>query len=201
MRQQVQVEHSRRSPAYWNHLYEAGYRVKEPEAFERQMFRNYATVKAGMLAVDVGTGRGHMAAHMAKWGLMVLAYDFSTVAIADARASHQSCGDQLTFAEHDFTTDAIPPELVPGTVDVISCRHSFEFLDRPRFLTDARRWLTSAGVLQITTHRAKRMPPAAAHQGLRDEDIEQLRQGWRYMTTYGLDGDDSVIGIVLRGPR
>ncbi|WP_435271505.1 hypothetical protein [Streptomyces sp. 1222.5] len=45
------------------------------------------------------------------------------------------------------------------------------------------------------------MPPAAAHQGLRDEDIEQLRQGWRYMTTYGLDGDDTLIGIVLRGPR
>ncbi len=201
MSPKVQVEHSRRSPAYWNHLYEAGYRVKEPEAFERQMFRNYVMAKAGQLAVDVGTGRGHMAAHMARWGLMVLAYDFSSVAIADARTSQQSGGDELTFAEHDFTTDAIPPELVPGTVDVISCRHSFEFLDRARFLTDARRWLTSAGVLQITTHRARRMPPGAAHQGLRDEEIEGLRRGWRYMTTYGLDGDDSLIGIVLRGPR
>jgi SAM-dependent methyltransferase len=142
-----------------------------------------------------------MAAHIATWGLMVLAYDFSAAAIEDARTSHQNLGDQLTFTRHDFNNDAIPPELVPGTVDIISCRHSFEFLDRARFITDARRWLAPSGVLHITTHRARRMPPTATHQGLRDEEIEGLRKGWRYMTTYGLDGGDTLIGIVLRGPR
>ncbi|MFH8772023.1 class I SAM-dependent methyltransferase [Streptomyces sp. NPDC017958] len=197
----LNVVHERQTPEYWNRLYKAGYRVKEPEAFERQMFRNYAMVKSGMLAVDVGCGRGHMSAVMAKWGLMVLAYDFSIVAIEDALASHADYGDQLSFVRHDFDGDAIPPELVPGTVDIISCRHSFEFLDRARFLGDARRWLTSSGVLQITTHRAKRMPPTAEHPGLRDEEIEELGKGWRHMTTYGLDTGDSLIGIVLRGPR
>ncbi|MQY40650.1 hypothetical protein SRB17_86830 [Streptomyces sp. RB17] len=73
----LNVVHERQTPEYWNRLYKAGYRVKEPEAFERQMFRNYTTVKSGMLAVDVGCGRGQMSAHMSKWGLMVLAYDFS----------------------------------------------------------------------------------------------------------------------------
>ncbi|MER6030662.1 class I SAM-dependent methyltransferase [Streptomyces sp. NPDC001851] len=197
----LNVVHERQTPEYWNQLYKAGYRVKEPVAFEREMFRNYAMVKSGMLAVDVGCGRGQMSAHMAKWGLMVLAYDFSDVAIEDARASHEDFGDQLSFVRHDFDADATPPELVPGTVDIISCRHSFEFLDRSRFITDARRWLTRSGVLQITTHRARQMPPSAAHQGLRDDEIEGLHKGWRYMTSYGLDGEDSLIGIVLRGPR
>ncbi len=197
----LNVVHERKSPAYWDSLYRAGYRVNEPSAFERQMFRAYVNPESGMRAVDVGCGRGRMAAHLASWGLDVTGYDFSTVAVEDAQASHLAFGDQLSFRQHDFNADAIPPELAPGSVDIMVCRHSFEFLEQARFVNDVRRWLTPKGALHITTHLAERMPPTAEHQGLSEKRIEVLGKGWRSLTTYGLDGRGSIVGIVLRGPR
>ncbi|MEV5880790.1 class I SAM-dependent methyltransferase [Streptomyces sp. NPDC052101] len=196
----LNVVHERQTPEYWDAMYAKGYRVPDPTPFERQMFRNYAAVKSGQRVVDVGCGQGRMAAHMATWGLTVRAFDFSGVAIEHARASHQDHGDLLTFARHDFNADAIPGALEPGSVNIMVCRHSLEFLDLPRFLTDARRWLIRSGVLHITTHRAELMPPTAPHRGLTGRQIEVLRPGWQFMTTYGLDGSGSLIGIVLRGP-
>ncbi|KUN02070.1 hypothetical protein AQI95_28740 [Streptomyces yokosukanensis] len=196
----LSVVHERQTPEYWDAMYAKGYRVPDPSPFERQMFRNYAAVKSGQRVVDVGCGQGRMAAHMATWGLTVRAFDFSSVAIEHAQASHQDHGDLLMFARHDFNADATPGALEPGSVDIMVCRHSLEFLDQPRFLTDVRRWLTRSGVLQITTHRAELMPPTAPHRGLTERQIETLRSGWQFMTTYGLDGSGSLIGIVLRGP-
>jgi 2-polyprenyl-3-methyl-5-hydroxy-6-metoxy-1,4-benzoquinol methylase len=165
------------------------------------MFRAYIDPVSGMRAIDAGCGRGHMTAHLAGWGLTVVGYDFSTVAVEDAKASHLGFGDLLSFRLHNFDADPIPPELVPGSVDVVMCRHSFEFLEQARFVNDVRRWLAPEGVLHITTHIAERMPPTAEHQGLSEKRIELLRKGWRSLTTYNLDERGSIVGIVLRGPR
>ncbi|MFI2204770.1 class I SAM-dependent methyltransferase [Streptomyces sp. NPDC020192] len=196
----LSVVHEWQTPEYWDRMYSTGYRAPDPTPFERQMFRNYTTVKSGQRVVDIGCGQGHMAAHMAAWGLTVTAFDFSSVAIEHARASHQDHGDLVTYARHDFNADAIPGMLAPGSVDIVVCRHSLEFLDQSRFLSDARRWLTRSGLLQITTHRAELMPPTAPRRGLTEPQIQAVCRGWQFMTTYGLDGSGSLIGIVLRGP-
>ncbi|MEU6510987.1 class I SAM-dependent methyltransferase [Streptomyces sp. NPDC046942] len=193
--------HERQTPEYWDTLYARGYRPPHPEPFEREMLRNYTTVKSGQLAVDVGCGPGRMAAHMAAWGLTVIGLDFSQVAIASATAEHRAFGDQLTFAVHDVNAHALPPMLKPGSADIVTCRHSLEFL-QPGFLDTVRRWLTPTGVLQITTYRSELVPEnTAPHRGLTERQIESLRDGWEFMSNWGLDSSGALIGIVLRGPR
>ncbi|MEU6475321.1 class I SAM-dependent methyltransferase [Streptomyces sp. NPDC047017] len=187
-------------PDYWDSLYRAGFQVEPPSEFERQMLRAYTGATSGMRAIDVGCGRGHLSAHLASWGLSVTGYDFSRVAIEEARTAHSDLADLLDFRVHDFDTGRPPADLEPGSVDIVVARLSLEFMDWVHLLARARHWLAPNGLVHISTHVTDLIPPACEHSGLREAQIESLRDDWN-VTTYGLDGYGGFVGLVLRdGP-
>ncbi|QHC26373.1 class I SAM-dependent methyltransferase [Streptomyces sp. GS7] len=190
-----------RSPDYWDHAYWKGARFLSVGREERQLLRAYTQLKSGQFAVDAGCGRGSLAATMNGWGLNVLALDFSEVAIDAARNTFQEF-ENLRFDRFDFNADSEHHMLQPGTVDLITCRLTFAFLDRPRFLGDCRRWLKAdTGTLHITTAVHELAPPEHAHRGLTLAEINALDDGhWQHVTRYPITLGGSVQGIVLRGP-
>lgn len=193
------VRQRHRTPEFWDSLHESGYPIPDPSPVERHLFRAYTAPESGMRVIDVGCGQGRMTAHLANWGLRVTGYDFSGVAIETARAAYARYGDSLGFHLHDFDADAIPPELEPGSVDLVVCRLSLEFLDQARFLTDVRRWLKPGGILHVTSHLTDEpLPGDAVHHGLSDRQIEAIGVGWRHKTSYRVAGCGSPLALVLR---
>ncbi|MFB6884200.1 class I SAM-dependent methyltransferase [Streptomyces noursei] len=192
---------SPRSPAYWDRAHWNGARFLPVGTEEQQLLRTHAQVKTGQFAVDVGCGRGSLAATMAGWGMSVVGLDFSGVAIDAARTMFREF-ENLRFERFDFTADSTHHMLRPGTVDLITCRLTFPFLDRHRFLGDCRRWLRAhTGTLHITTTVQELAPPEHAHVGLTIAEINGLSDGhWRHVMRYPITVGGSVQGVVLRGP-
>ncbi|MGG2460156.1 class I SAM-dependent methyltransferase [Streptomyces sp. RGM 3693] len=189
-----------RRPAYWDRAYWKGDTFLSLGAEERQLLRAHAQVKSGQFAVDAGCGRGSLAATMAGWGMTVLALDFSEVAIDGARGMFREF-ERLRFEQFDFDADSTHHMLRPGTVDLITCRLTFPFLDRHRFLGDCRRWLRAGtGTLHITTTVQELAPPEHARVGLTLAEINALGDGWQHVTRYPITVGGSVQGVVLRGP-
>ncbi|MGW3199231.1 class I SAM-dependent methyltransferase [Streptomyces sp. NPDC001118] len=187
------------TPEYWDARYSRGHGDVPVSAFEAQMFRVYVDPAPGMIALDAGCGTGAFASRLATWGLDVLAADFSSRAIANARQAHTH-HDSLSFALHDFNADAIPPSLAPGSVDLVVCRMSLAYLDRARFIGDVRRWLTPEGILHITTPVTERAPAQMPYRGLGLDTINGLADGWWHCTRYDIEGQGAVTCIVLRAP-
>ncbi|MEV0530075.1 class I SAM-dependent methyltransferase [Streptomyces sp. NPDC050439] len=188
------------TPEYWNSIYEAS-KPDEPYItdFERRMFQAYVKTKPGMTALDAGCGRGEFTAYLGALGLEVLGLDFAASALVEAQRNTKR-QDNVTFDLHDFSADSIHRGLQPESLDVIVCRLSIAYLDRHRFLVDARRWLKPSGLLHITTHIIDRSPPALRHRGLTAEELHDLEAGWGRSTGYHLVGDGSLTCLVLREP-
>ncbi|MGW6317566.1 class I SAM-dependent methyltransferase [Streptomyces sp. NPDC055099] len=188
------------TPEYWNSLYEADKHVVPGITdFERQMFLVYVDPKPRMAALDAGCGRGEFAAYLGDLGLDVLGLDFSATALGHARRNTRD-QDNITFALHDFNADSIHRGLQPGSLDLVVCRLSIAYLDRHRFLVDARRWLKPTGVVHITTHVTEHAPPFMRHRGLPDKAVDELATRWGSCARYDLEGDASLTCLVLRGP-
>lgn len=188
------------TPEYWNSLYEAGKHVVPAITdFERQRFLAYVAAKPRMVALDAGCGRGEFAAYLGGLGLDVLGLDFSAAALGEARRNLTG-QDNVTFALHDFNADSIHRGLQPGSLDLVVCRLSLAYLDRHRFLVDARRWLKPTGVLHITTHVTDLAPPFLRNRGLPDAAVDELAARWGSCARYDLEGDGSLTCLVLRGP-
>ncbi|MGW3498149.1 class I SAM-dependent methyltransferase [Streptomyces sp. NPDC001020] len=186
------------TPEFWDAEHRHKRAFDEVTPFERQMFRAFVSPKCGWRAVD-GCGRGTLAAYMSVWGLDVTGFDLSPVAIADARRFHGGL-EHLAFVEHDFNS-ATHPALQPGSVDLVACRLTLEFLDRELFLVDVRRWLKPEGVLHITTRVREKTPPSTRFRGLPEGVVDRLGDGFRAVNRYRLCHDGSVTCVVLRGPQ
>ncbi|MET7814235.1 class I SAM-dependent methyltransferase [Streptomyces sp. NPDC005395] len=193
------ILHESRTPEYWDHQYRAGATGRPVNERERILFRAHTDPDPIWRAVDVGCGTGGMTAALWWMGVQITGYDFSKVAIDRAREA--AAHTRANFVVHDFDAQAIPPELAPKTVDLIVCRHSLEFLDRARFLGDARRWLAPEGIVHITTNVEEKAPEDTRHRGLPDRVVQDLGEGgFRSRTRYDLDDDGSVTCLVLQGP-
>ncbi|MFE0640138.1 class I SAM-dependent methyltransferase [Streptomyces sp. NPDC058877] len=169
---------------------------------ERELFyfRDRTEAASGQVAVDVGTGLGMLACRMAKFGLRVTGYDSSATAIERAHRHHAG-HSTAKFELHDFNIDPIPPRLVPGSVDIVTCRHVLQFLDAPRFLTDVRRWLSRTGVLHVTTAVAEKLPAGSKTHALPEAAVQELAMGWASCDRYDLAPNGMVTAVVLRGPH
>ncbi|MFF0628049.1 class I SAM-dependent methyltransferase [Streptomyces sp. NPDC004296] len=192
--------HETRTPSYWDSAYWNGARFMSLSPEERQLLRSSTGLKAGQFVVDVGCGRGTLAATMALWGARVLALDFSTVAIEAARNTFEV--EDLHFDVFDVNADSEHHLIRPGEVDLLTCRLTLPFLDRTRFMVDARRWLKpTTGTLHITTAVHELTPPTHAHRGLTLAEINELGDGWEYAKHYDVVDSGAIKGIVLRGPQ
>jgi methyl halide transferase len=93
------------APESWTDLYARGgdgwdLRQPSPPLVE---FLDLTPLSPGRVAVP-GCGRGHDARHLARRGHAVVAFDFSSAAIAEARALARSGGVAAEFVERDIFT-------------------------------------------------------------------------------------------------
>lgn len=189
------------TPEYWNDIYESG--MYQPGTsitpFERQMFLSYVGPKHRMVALDAGCGKGEFADFLGALRVDVLGLDFAAAAIRKAQRDVKN-HDHVTFGVHDFDSGAIDSRLKPQSLDIIVCRLSLAFMDRHRFLVDARRWLRPTGVLHITTHVIEHTPPFLRHRGLSEAAVDDLGTGWGRCIRYDLETIGNPTCLVLRDP-
>lgn len=93
------------APEFWTDLYARGgdgwdLRQPSPPLVE---FLDHTPLVPGRVAVP-GCGRGHDARHLARRGHVVVGFDFSPAAIAEARALARSDGLAVEFVERDIFT-------------------------------------------------------------------------------------------------
>ncbi|XUM00264.1 class I SAM-dependent methyltransferase [Streptomyces venezuelae ATCC 10712] len=189
-----------RSAAFWDNIYTRPDTVFEPiPSSERRLLQDRAGAVLGQHAMDIGTGLGEWACQMAQIGLQVTGYDSSRVAVERARKLHAGHGGALRFEAHDFDADAIPSHLRTGSLDLVSCRHSLQFLEIPRFIADVRRWLRPDGVLHVTTAVTEKLRDGRKI-GMPEEHVQALAQGWREHDRYDLDDHGEITVVILRGP-
>ncbi|WP_331732220.1 methyltransferase domain-containing protein [Streptomyces sp. NBC_00989] len=191
--------------ARWPALYTAGWPAlitdKESEYFHRTV-----RPRPGMTAADLGCGNGQWTRQLAAWGTLVTGYDFSTEGLRQAAAA--GLQDGLSYTRWDIDAEAIPAALLPGTLDLVTCRHALPFLDYARALTDVGRWLKPSGtfyaLVRVTADQdnegAATQNDSAQepfHRGFTEAQIDELGIGWAHRTAYRLSAHNC--GIVLRG--
>ncbi|MGZ2358477.1 class I SAM-dependent methyltransferase [Streptomyces sp. 372A] len=162
----------------WNDLYASG-RVT-PRLIgdgESRSAHRTLSVARGMTAVDLGCGTGKWTRQLAAWGLDTIGLDFSRVALEQARAA----GSRARYELWDIDGHATSDVLLPGSIDIVSCRLSFSFFDRLRLLPNVRRWLAPRGRLYILTgvtdQHDGQLP--AYECGMSEEGIASLgSDGW-----------------------
>jgi hypothetical protein len=100
----VRAAYDALAPAYAENL--AGELARKP--FDRWLLERVASLAAGLPVADVGTGPGHVAAHLAAAGADVTGIDVSAAMVEEARRRYPD----LSFAVGDLTNLLRPPAAV-----------------------------------------------------------------------------------------
>ncbi|MCX5063728.1 class I SAM-dependent methyltransferase [Streptomyces sp. NBC_00201] len=177
---------------------------------ETMHFHRLVRPRPGMRAVDLGCGSGQWTRQLAAWGVSVRGYDFSAEALRQATAAGLRGG--LSYDRWDINAEAIPPELKPGCLDLITCRYALPYLDFGRLLTDVGRWLKPTGTFYALV-RVLPAPPGtdgkftdeagpdsaveAFRRGLTAPQLATIGSGWAHHKRHQLSPQRQV--IVLRG--
>ncbi|MFJ9381383.1 class I SAM-dependent methyltransferase [Streptomyces sp. NPDC101455] len=195
--------------ASWPTLYTAGWPslVTDKEA---EYFHRAVRPRPGMTAADLACGNGQWTRQLAAWGVKVTGYDFSAEAVRQAAVA--GLQDGLSYTQWNINAETIPAALLPGSLDLVTCRHALPFLEYARALTDVGRWLKPSGTFYALVRVAADQDNddaddgAAAqndsdqepfHRGFTEAQIDSLGIGWTHRTTYRLSAHNC--GIVLRG--
>jgi len=161
----MRVDFGRTADDYVKHR--AGF----PESFFQRLARE-GVLRAGLRALDVGTGTGTVARGLARWGCHVLALDPSASMLEGARSLASEAGLsidwRLATAEHTG--------LPEGSVDLAVAGQCWHWFDRPAAAREAARVLVSGGRLVIAHLDWLAMPGnvVEATEGLLDVFNPQL---------------------------
>ncbi|MER6205959.1 class I SAM-dependent methyltransferase [Streptomyces sp. NPDC001642] len=200
---------ARITAAEWNSWYTAGWPALITDK-ESEYFRRTVQPRPGMTAADLACGNGQWTRQLAAWGVKVTGYDFSGEALRQAEAAGRQ--DGLSYTQWDIDAGAIPAALLPGSLDLVTCRHALPFLEHARVLTDVGRWLKPSGTFYALVRVAASQDNEAAdddagaetgsvqepfHRAFTEAQIDGLGTGWARRTTYRLSAH--ICGIVLRG--
>lgn len=194
------VEKAEAKRRYWNRFFNAQ-RDCKPEVTQWEVNRFALAVRPapGQRVIDVGCGRGTFAAAISVYGPTVTGYDWSGVAVEYAQWKYRD--PNLSYEEHDFLGGRAPAGVEDGSLDIVICRASLQYLDQA-FLDAASRWLRpDTGFLYVVLPVNERQPPESAHCGFTDAAIERLRDGWTSSTRWHLDWANAYAALLLRGPR
>ncbi|MGI5380724.1 class I SAM-dependent methyltransferase [Streptomyces sp. CA-251387] len=199
----------RLSGADWDHWVATGHPqvVTDKEAGH---FHRCVRPRPGMTAADLGCGTGQWTRQLAAWGLNVTGYDFSAEALRQAAAAGLS--DGLSYVQWDVNAEPIPQSLQPGSLDLVTCRYVFPYLEHGRLLTDVGRWLKPTGALYALVRvrpdpqGPDEEPTDAAgrdtsldvfHRGLTEAQLRAFGAGWAHHEMHRLSPQRCA--IVLRG--
>ncbi|MFG3094107.1 class I SAM-dependent methyltransferase [Streptomyces sp. NPDC048202] len=148
----------------------------------------------GMRGVDLACGTGQWTRQLAAWGIRVTGYDFSTEALRQARAAGTRGG--LSYRRCDLVADAIPYELAPHSLDIVTCRHALAYLEPARLLTDVGRWLKPSGVFFAVLRVSEREErPDGFHRALTERQFAGLGTGWQRCEVRQLDRERRAIAL------
>ncbi|MGW1932971.1 class I SAM-dependent methyltransferase [Streptomyces sp. NPDC001919] len=169
---------NRNTAEYWNPIYDDGRDWRQACDAEIAMFTHHANPKPGQRALDVGCGTGQLARALHSLGYGVTGLEVSAAALLTARARSSAQGPR--WVQHDIQTGP-PPGIPPTSLDVVSFRLSFQFLDsRPRILDMARAMLRPGGLLYLVLPVLERETLDAGRRSsaLPAAEIAELCQGW-----------------------
>jgi len=171
----------RLNPNQWDAWYSEGRAIDRLVTdAEVDRFLQHVNPHAGASVLDVGCGIGSFSRQLSRWGYDVLGLDFSPIAIQTAH--RQGVDGRLHYGVHDFDAGAIPPRLQPGSLDLIVCRNILPFIDHPRFMVDARRWLRPGGQLyvlvRVWSERRGEPDERPWQRGFTEEQVQDLQHGW-----------------------
>ncbi|MQS37825.1 bifunctional class I SAM-dependent methyltransferase/NUDIX hydrolase, partial [Streptomyces katsurahamanus] len=165
---------------------------------ERALLAEHVPAPAGGgRALDVGSGTGELAAHLASVGYRVDAVDYTDSAHTRARDEHPGDG-QVSRIRLDIE-HGDPAELDPGGYDLITLRLVYAFLtSRTGVVRGLGERLRPGGALVVITPTTADVPQDRRDIVLDEGEIALLTEGWE--TAERMDADGLTV-LVLRGPR
>ncbi|MCP3098370.1 class I SAM-dependent methyltransferase [Myxococcus sp. K15C18031901] len=134
----MQVDFGRTSADYTRHR--AGF----PDAFFDRLARD-GHLRAGLRALDLGTGTGTVARGLAQRGCSVTALDVSTPLLAAARQLAADAGLSIDFREAPAEETGLPS----GTFDLLTAGQCWHWFHRPTVAREATRLLAPGGRIVI----------------------------------------------------
>ena len=114
-----------------------------PEFFDR--IAALGLLRAGMTALDLGTGTGTLALGLAARGATVTALDPAATMLAQVAARARESG----LAIRTIEGKAERTDLADAAFDLVTAGQCWHWFDRPRAAAEARRMLDRGGVLMM----------------------------------------------------
>ncbi|MFI2209649.1 methyltransferase, FxLD system [Streptomyces sp. NPDC020141] len=185
-------------PEEWRSHFAEGKGFRPLGERERALLAEHVPAPSGGgRALDVGSGTGELAAHLASVGYRVDAVDFADSAHARARIEHPGEG-----RVHRLTLDiehGDPAELDPDGYDLITLRLVYPFLSsRTGVVRGLGKRLRPGGALVVITPTTADVPQDRRDIALDEDEIALLTEGWE--TAERMDADGLTV-VVLRGLR
>ncbi|MHA7956352.1 class I SAM-dependent methyltransferase [Streptomyces sp. L500] len=170
---------------YWDTLWSAGHRYRQLDEAETALLDRHAGAGRGRYALDIGSGDGALARHLARLGYDTTALDCAPTAIA--LAADETDEDRVTFCCGDIEAPH-PPPLPEHAYALITARLVYAFIkDKPGFLNQVRSLLVPGGLFWVVTPMADRVPPERASIGITGTEEELLISGWSVASASDLD--------------
>lgn len=174
----------------WNKTYRSGedYTPVTDENLDKIL--EYLPENSGNIAVDLGSGTGHLTRELQSRGFSVTGLDLSYDAVKLAR--NQSDPMDIHYEVADFETDFSPKF---GPADLVTARLVYAFIEnRQRFLRNVRNLLKADGRFVLVNPLKSTVPEHKKHITLETEHIaNELADGFEPLDYYIDDSSEYFI--------
>ncbi|MEV5239564.1 class I SAM-dependent methyltransferase [Streptomyces cinnamoneus] len=170
---------------YWDSLWADGTRYRPVAEPELATLAQHTGPGARRTALDIGSGDGALARHLAHLGCTTTGIDCSPAAIS--LATENTTADEVTFHVADIE-DPGPLPTGEQPFDLITARLVYAFItDKPAFLERVRHLLIPGSLLWMVPPMADRLPEDRSWVGITPDDEDLLTAGWSAGHTTDID--------------
>mgnify|MGYP003393294444 CR=1 FL=1 len=174
----------------WDKAYRSGEDYTPVTDDKLDKILGYLPENGGNIAVDLGSGTGHLARELQSRGFSVTGLDLSYDAVK--RARNQSDPMDIHYEVADFETDFSPKF---GPADLVTAKLVYAFIqDRQRFLRNVKNLLKANGRFALVNPLKSNVPEHKKHIALETEQIvRELEDDLEMVDYYVDDGDEYFI--------